>query len=151
MTRITPIARILLGLAFTTFSLNYFLHFLPAPSAPPPAAALAFLGVFVSSGFLTLVKVFELAAGLLLLSNRFVPLAATLLAPILVGITAFHLLLEPAGLGIVLVLVALELVVAFGYRAAFAPMLRAKVSPAVPSAPALGTLRPLERDGSIAG
>jgi len=58
-----------------------------------------------------------------------VPLALTLLAPILVGITAFHILLEPAGLPVPLALVALELVVAWSYRSVFAPMLRAKVAP----------------------
>ena len=122
------IARTVLGLAFVVFAANYFVPFLPPPGAPPPAAA-GFLGAFVSSGFLGFVKAIELATGLLLLSNRFVPLALTLLAPILVGITTFHILLEPAGLAIPLVLVALELVVAWSYRSAFAPMLRARVEP----------------------
>jgi putative oxidoreductase len=143
MTRIIPIARTLLGLTFVTFALNYFVPFLPAQD-PPPASALPFIGAFVSSGYMTLIKVIELTAGLLLISNRFVPLAATLLAPIIVGITAFHVLLVPAGLPLALGLVALELVVAWGYRAAFAPMLRAKVTPAVPSSPPLGQLRTSE-------
>jgi len=116
------IPRVLLGLAFVVFATNYFVPFLPAP-APPPAAG-AFLGVFVASGFLGFIKALELAIGLLLLSNRLVPLALALLAPILVGITAFHILLEPAGLLVPLVLVALELIVAWSYRDAFAPMLR---------------------------
>jgi putative oxidoreductase len=147
MTRIIPIARILLGLVFVTFSLNYFFPFLPAQD-PPPANALPFIGAFVGAGYMTLIKVIELTAGILLLSNRFVPLAATLLAPIIVGITAFHVLLVPAGIGLALGIVVLELVVAWGYRAAFAPMLRAKVTPAVASSPALGTLRSLEADAA---
>jgi putative oxidoreductase len=124
----STIARILLGLAFLVFSINYFVPFLPAQPAPPPDAA-AFLGVFVASGFLGFIKAIELGAGLLLVSNRFVPLALALLAPILVGITAFHVLLEPSGLVVPLVLVALEVVVAWAYRDAFAPMLRAKTIP----------------------
>ncbi|HUS65925.1 MAG TPA: hypothetical protein VMZ28_15340 [Kofleriaceae bacterium] len=130
MTHLTSIARILLGLAFTAFSINYFVPFLPAPSEAPPADALAFLGVFAGSGMLTLVKLFELAAGVLLLTNRFVPLALALLAPILVGINAYHLLLAPAGVALPLVLLALEVALAWRYRAAFAPMLRARTSPA---------------------
>ena len=122
---LTTMARVLLGLAFVAFSLNYFFPFLPAPGAPPPAAG-AFLGAFAGSGFLAFVKAIELATGLLLLSNRFVPLALTLLAPILVGITTFHILLEPAGLPIPLALVALELVVAWSLRDVFAPMLRSR-------------------------
>jgi putative oxidoreductase len=143
MKRIIPIARTLLGLVFVTFALNYFVPFLPAQGAPP-AEALPFLGAFVGSGFMTLIKVVELGAGLLLISNRFVPLAAALLAPIIVGITAFHALLMPAGLGMAIGIVVLELAVAWGYRAAFAPMLRAKVTPAVPVSPPLGNLRSVE-------
>src|SRR5438876_7338324 len=100
----STIARILLGLAFVVFATNYFIPFLPSPGAPPPAAG-AFLGAFVSSHFLGFVKVIELSAGLLLLANLFVPLALALLAPILVGITVFHILLEPAGIAVPLALV----------------------------------------------
>jgi hypothetical protein len=134
----STVARILLGLAFVVFATNYFVPFLPQPD-PPPANALAFIGAFVSSGFLAFVKGLELSAGLLLLSNRFVPLALALLAPILVGITAFHILLAPAGLVVPIVLVALELVVAWSYRDAFAPMLRARTV-AQPLVPARATV-----------
>jgi putative oxidoreductase len=125
---IASVARILLGLGFVVFALNYFVPFLPAQDPPPPEA-LPFLGGFASSGFLTLVKVIELGAGLLLLSNRFVPLALALLAPIIVGIVAFHALLAPAGIAIAAVFLVLELVLAWTYRRAFAPMLRARVEP----------------------
>ena len=147
MSRIISVARVLLGLGFVVFATNYFIPFLPAQD-PPPAEALPFIGAFVTSGFLTFVKVIELGAGLLLLSNRFVPLALALLAPIIVGITMFHALLAPAGLPIAVVFVALELVLAWGYRTAFAPMLKAKVAPA--SARALDQLRvPLEHDVAV--
>jgi hypothetical protein len=130
----STVARVLLGLAFVIFAANYFVPFLPMASTPTPAA-MTFISAFIASGFLALVKAIELACGLLLLSNRFVPLALALLAPILVGITAFHILLEPAGLAIPLVLVVLELVLAWSYRDAFAPMLRARATarPVLPS------------------
>lgn len=128
MTRLTPAARILLGAAFVVFALNYFVPFLPRPEQELSPTALAFLGGFVGGGFMTLVKSIELAAGVLLIANLFVPLALTLLAPIIVGIVAFHLLLAP-GLAIPAVILALELYLAWAYRDAFAPMLRAKVAP----------------------
>lgn len=133
MRHLTSIARVLLGLGFTAFAVNYFVPFLP-PSPAPSAEAMGFLAAFAGAGMLTLVKVVELGAGLLLLGNRLVPLALTLLAPILVGITAFHVALAPAGMGLVGLLLALELYLAWSYRAAFAPMLRARVAPAEPAA-----------------
>ena len=36
------IARLLLGLVFTVFGLDGFLHFLPQPTTPPPEGAMAF-------------------------------------------------------------------------------------------------------------
>ena len=68
----------------------------------------------------------ELVGGVLLLTNLFVPLALTLLAPVIVNILAFHLLFAPSGLALPVVVLAAELVVAWRYRAAFAPMLRAR-------------------------
>src|SRR5688500_7705102 len=115
MSRIPMVLRILLGLAFTVFGLNHFLGFLP-PQDPPPAEAAAFLGAFASSKFLGLVKAIEIAVGLLLLSNRFVPLALTLLAPLLVGMAFFHAVLAPAGLVLVLGFIAIELALAWSYR-----------------------------------
>src|SRR5216684_1599346 len=128
MKRVIPVARILLGLAFFVLGLNYFLNFLPEPTSMP-APVLAFLGPFVATKYMGLVKLIEVTAGALLLANRFVPLALTLLAPILVAIVHFHVMLEPSGLPLPIVLVALELVLARAYRSAFAPMLHALVAP----------------------
>ncbi len=115
-------ARLFLGLVFTVFGLNFFLHFLPMPAAPP--RALAFAGALFASGYLfPLLKSIEVVAGLLLLSGLFVPLALAVLAPIIVNIVGFHLFLEPSGLPIPLAVLAAELYLAWTYRAAFAPML----------------------------
>lgn len=126
-TRIPAVARTLLGLAFVVFGLNFFLHFLPQP--PPPPEAGAFLAALVAGKILAIIKPIEIAAGLALLGNRFVPLALAVLAPIEVGILAFHGVFAPAGLPLVAVLVALTIHLAWSYRAAFAPMLRARVEP----------------------
>ncbi len=137
MQRITPIARILLGLGFVIFSANYFVPFLPAPI--PPAGALGFIIAFKGAGLLTFIKVIEMVAGLALLANVAVPLALTLLAPILVGIIGFHAALEPAGLPLPLALVVLELVLAWGYRSSFAPMLALRAAPTPATGPAMRT------------
>lgn len=121
-------ARILLGLVFFVFGLNFFLNFIP-PHPMPPAAG-AFAGALFASGYLFVVlKVVEVASGLLLLAGRFVPLALALLAPIVVNINLFHAFLAPSGLPLALLVLVLEIFLAWSYRAAFRPMLRARVEP----------------------
>ena len=121
-------ARILLGLIFFVFRLNFFFHFLPQP--PPPPAAAAFAGAMFATGYLfVLLKVVEVASGLLLLIGRFVPLALALLAPVVVNIIMFHAFLAPAGLPVPILVLALELGLAWSYRDAFRPMLAARVTP----------------------
>jgi putative oxidoreductase len=127
--RFVSFARVGLGLVFVTFSLNYFVPFLPAPDAAMPAAATALLTGLVATKLFPFIKSVELVAGLLLLSNRWVPLALTWLAPIVVGITAFHAAFPMPGLSLALFVLALELVLAWSYREAFALVLRARVVP----------------------
>ncbi len=136
--KLTTIARIGLGLVFTVFGANGFVQFLPQP--PMTSEAGAFLGALFATGYMfPLIKAIELGAGLLLLSNRYVPLALLLLAPIIVNIAAFHAFLAPAGLLLPVLVVGLEIYLAWIYRASFAPALQARVAPAqaaerVPSA-----------------
>src|SRR5436190_4120927 len=109
LTRHLPTAaRLFLGLVFTVFGLNFFLHFLPMPPAPPRAAS--FAGALFASGYLfPLLKSTEVVAGLLLLRGRFVPLALAVLAPIVINIVGFHLFLAPAGMAVPLAVLAAEL------------------------------------------
>jgi uncharacterized membrane protein YphA (DoxX/SURF4 family) len=118
-------ARLLLGLIFVTFGLNGFLHFVPQPPVPVPAAA--FAGALGATGYMfPLIKVTEIATGLLLLSGRFVPLALVVLAPVVVNIVAFHLFLAPAGLALPFVVLTLGLYLAWTERQAFAPLFVAR-------------------------
>ncbi|MES1166032.1 MAG: DoxX family membrane protein [Verrucomicrobiota bacterium] len=118
-------ARLVLGLVFTTFGLNFFLHFLPMPP-PPPRALVAMSGLMANGHLMPLAHATELVAGVLLLTGLFVPLALTLLAPLIVNIVAFHLAFAPSGLGLAVLVLALEIGLGWAYRSAFAPMLRAR-------------------------
>jgi hypothetical protein len=119
------VARAVLGLTMLVFGLNGFLNFLP-PHAVPDAAA-AFAGALFKTGYMfPLIKGVEVVAGALLLGNRFVPLAIALLAPNVVNIVAFHAFLAPAGLGLALAVLVLELYLAWSYRDAYRPMLVAR-------------------------
>ena len=120
--KLPTVARIVLGLVFFVFGLNGFLHFLPQPPAPPAAAA--FGGALAATGYMfPLLKAVEVTAGALLLAGFFVPLALTLLAPIIVNIVAFHLFLAPGNYPVIGLVLAAELYLAWTHRAAFAPML----------------------------
>ncbi|HWD19636.1 MAG TPA: DoxX family protein [Verrucomicrobiae bacterium] len=128
-TRFFPaIARVLMGLAFLFFGAMGLFHLMKAPDNLPENiktvnAALAMAGYMnVASGTMTLV-------GILLLINRFVPLALALIAPILVGILTFHIVMNPSGAGPGIFLSLLELYLAWSYRAAYCPMLSARVTP----------------------
>jgi uncharacterized membrane protein YphA (DoxX/SURF4 family) len=125
-------ARIVLGLVFFVFGLNGFLHFLPQP--PMAGRAGAFVGALVSSGYLfPLLKGTEVLAGALLLGGFLVPLALTLLAPVIVNIVAFHLFLAPGNYPVLGVILLCELFLAWTHRAAFAGVLQARVASRTPN------------------
>lgn len=130
--KLPTIARIGLGLVFATFGLNKLVPFLPQPPISGPPAQ--FFGALFATGYMIpLIAVTEIVSGILLLSGRFVPLALTLLAPVIVNILAFHVFLAPAGVGVPLMVLALELYLAWSYRDVFAPMLHMRSVPRVAS------------------
>lgn len=119
------LARILLGLLFLTFGLNGFLHFIP--SQMPTGVAGQYIGALFVSHYLVPVFLVQLIGGVLLLANRFVPLALVLLGPVLVNILLFHGLMAPKGLPLGLVATLLWLIVFIGVRRAFAGIFVARV------------------------
>jgi putative oxidoreductase len=92
----TIVARYLLGLIFTVFGLNGFFNFIPATPLPPMATQ--FFTLLITSHFIVPIFLLQLACGLLLLSGRYVPLALTLLGPILFNILLFHITMNPSGI-----------------------------------------------------
>ena len=121
---VTIIVRILLGLMFVVFGLNFFLNFIPAPP-PPPGLAGDYFKVFAASGYMYVVGAMQLLSGLLLLIGRFVPLALTILAAMIFNIWTFHILMNPQGLFPMAILVmVLELFLVWSYRDRFAGILR---------------------------
>jgi putative oxidoreductase len=117
---VAVIARILLGLIFVVFGLNGFLNFIPAP--PMAGVSGAFIGALVTSHYLYLVCGVQLVAGVLLLINRFVPLALALLAPIIANILAYHLTMQLAGMPLALFTTILWMLLMWRFRAYFAPL-----------------------------
>jgi uncharacterized membrane protein YphA (DoxX/SURF4 family) len=124
----TAITRVLLGLMFLVFGLNGFLNFMPQPK-DMPQEIMTVTGSLMKAGYMTVVSGAEVLIGVLLLFNRFVPLALAMLAPIIVGILTFHIFLAPTTIVPGIVVLLMELYLAWAYRGAFRPMLRAKTIP----------------------
>jgi uncharacterized membrane protein YphA (DoxX/SURF4 family) len=114
---VTIIARILLGLVFTVFGSNAFLHFMPMPEMTGYPAQ--FIGSMAATGYLPAVAAFQVVGGLLLLIGQFVPLGLTLLGPVVVNIVLYHACMDHKGMPIALVVCALEAFLIWAYRAAF--------------------------------
>jgi putative oxidoreductase len=122
---LSNISRLLLAVIFTVFGLNGFLHFIPMP--PPTGVAGQFIGAMLVSKYLLVVFALEVIGGVLLLLNRYVPLALTLLGPIIVNILLYHASMEPSGLALAVFVVILWGVTFARVRSAFAGMLAAHV------------------------
>ena len=120
----TTAVRVLMGLVFFASGLAGVLNLTPQPSTPLAEGAAAFAGALMKTGYMMpLIFGTQLGVGVLLLANRFVPLALALLAPFVVNSVAFHVFLERSGLPIALVVLALEMYLAWAYRKAYRPML----------------------------
>lgn len=125
------IVRVLYGLGFTVFGLIGLFGPAPDPEKlpmPEPAKAL-FIGMIGSGYMLKLVSATQFVSGVLLLINRFVPLALAFLAPMIVNIVAFHVFAAPEGTVIALFFAAMEVYLAWCYRRVYYPMLAAVVRP----------------------
>src|SRR5437879_8813713 len=123
---ITVIARFLLGLVFLVFGLNGFLQFIPSP--PPTGITGQFVGALFVSHYLVPIFLLQIISAVLLLVNRYLPLALTLLAPIIVNILLIHILMAPSGLPLSIVVTVLWIVVFLSVRSAFVGLFQQRVS-----------------------
>jgi uncharacterized membrane protein YphA (DoxX/SURF4 family) len=118
-------ARIILGLMFFVFGLNFFLQFIPMP--PPKEEMKAMMEAFFTIGYLMpVVKTIEVLSGLLLISGFFVPLALLFLAPIVVNIAIIHFVYDLSGAPMAAIIILLMLTNAWAQKDKFASILKIK-------------------------
>ena len=111
----TKIVRILLGVILIVFGLNKFYPFIPLPQ--PPEAAANFLNSLADTGYiLTVVAIFEVFIGFMLLIKKWVPFVILLLAPISLNILLFHMFLDIPAIATAIVVVALNVTLIYKYR-----------------------------------
>src|ERR1700746_899642 len=121
------IARYLAGVIFLVMGLNGFLNFIPFP--PPAGVAGQFMGALYVSHYLWVIFAFQVIAGVLLLVNRYVPLAVAMLAPVIVNIITFHALMAPSGLPLALFVAVLWAAIFIDVRPAFSGLFQSRVQP----------------------
>jgi putative oxidoreductase len=99
----SQIPAILLALVFVVFGLNFFMNFIPMP--PLEGLNKKFFEVMaMESSYMMIVKVLEVAIGLMLLLPKTRALALLLIAPIAVNILIYELVIaHQPGIGILLV------------------------------------------------
>jgi putative oxidoreductase len=117
---LTTVPRILLGLIFLVGAIDGFSFiFTGSHLVHPPTSdrGLAFEAGLKAAGFFwPLMKTVELMGALLLLTNKAPALGLVLLSPIIAVIVLFHLLLNPGGTPLALILVATGGLLAYQYR-----------------------------------
>ncbi len=126
------ISRYLLGFIFLVFGSNGFLHFLPM--TPIPGIGGTFMGALFASHEIYVIMALQLIGGVLLLVNRFVPMALVILAPVIVNILLFHIFMAPSGLPIAILVAILWILAYLGVRSAFAGLFQSRVTPGYGSA-----------------
>ena len=117
-------ARYLLGLILVVFGLNGFLNFIPIP-APADPMKLFMMALFATGYLMPIVKFIEIAVGICLLANKFVPLSLVILAPITINIFLVHAFLDPGGLAMGVVIAICQILVMKQNWSVYAPLFKA--------------------------
>jgi len=125
MKTVSLIAQYLAGVIFLIFGLNGFLNFIPLP--PPAGIAGQFMGALFVSHYLVVIFAVQVIAAILLLVNRFVPMALAALAPVIVNILCFHVFMAPSGLPLALFVTILWALTFIRVRPAFAGLLQSRL------------------------
>lgn len=117
----TKIVRILLGIILILFGANKLYSFIPLPEPSPEAAE--FISSLAATGYvLTIIAIFEIFIGLLLLFKKWVPFALVLLVPLSLNILLFHLFLDVPSVGTAILVAALNGILLYKHRQKYKPL-----------------------------
>ncbi|MBS1797924.1 MAG: DoxX family protein [Acidobacteria bacterium] len=120
------IVRVLMGLLFIFASVVVLFNLVPPPPEQPERVRIFMEGVNATGYLLPLIKITELVCGIAFVSGRFVALASVVIAPVIVNIFLFHLLVDRSGLPVAVFLVLANLFVAYANREKYVPLFAAK-------------------------
>lgn len=125
---LVTVPRVLLGLLFLVSAVDGFwwlatgTHLIHPPTS---TRGIAFEEALQASGFLwPLLKTINLVGALSLLSNIAPALGLALIAPVMTVIVLFHLVINPQGIPVAVILVVLGSLLVVAYRDRYAALLR---------------------------
>jgi hypothetical protein len=97
---------------------------------PPPAGVAGqFFGALFVSRLYVVIFALQIVPAVLLLANRFVPLALTILAAVIFNILCFHIFMAPAGLPLAVFVAVLWAVTFINVRPAFSGLFQSRFEP----------------------
>ena len=97
MKNATTFFRVLLGLIYLVFGLDYFLHFIPYQPMHTGAAAALKEGLIGTGYIYPMMKTIQIVGGISLIINRYPAFSAVMLFPISLNVLLFHTILVPSG------------------------------------------------------
>ena len=112
----TIILRILLGLIYLVFGLDYFFHFIPYQPNHTGAAADLKNGLMNTGYIYPMMKSIQIVGGISLIINRYAPFFAVVLFPISLNVFLFHTILVPSGWFMGVLLLGPNLFLGYAYR-----------------------------------
>jgi uncharacterized membrane protein YphA (DoxX/SURF4 family) len=114
---------LLFGLMFINSGFNKFFNYMPMPE-DMPKNMLKFMAAFTEIGWLMpLIAVTEIIGGILFIVPKFRALGAIMIFPVMIGILLTHIINEPTGLPIAIVLMGINLWIIFENREKYLPMI----------------------------
>ncbi|MEO3406407.1 hypothetical protein AAFN85_21015 [Mucilaginibacter sp. CAU 1740] len=100
------ISRVLLGIIYLIFGLDYFFKFIPYQPLHPGVTGAFVAGLKGVGYFYPMIKSIQILGGLSLMFNRYPAFSAVVLFPISLNVLLFHTILVPSGwlMGVTLML-----------------------------------------------
>jgi putative oxidoreductase len=115
---------LLFGLMYINSGLNKFFNYMPMPKDMPENAMKLFGAIMTIGWLMPLVAVAEIIGGILFIIPKYRALGAIIIFPINVGILLISLINVPAGLPMIIVLMAINIWVIIENRQKYMPMIQ---------------------------
>jgi uncharacterized membrane protein YphA (DoxX/SURF4 family) len=122
--KILFVVSVLFGLMFINAGLNKFFNYIPVPADLPEKMVKVMAAMVEITWLMPLLASAEILGGILFMIPKFRALGAIVIFPVMIGILLTHLFLEPSGLPMALVLLAINLWVIIENREKYLPMIR---------------------------